>query len=83
VSDPFEDGCVWSYRERATIGRARGWYGAGPDEPPHLCWRAERPLYTVSGPFPKRDLLAIARSLAPSGAGSPRARARRSVARDA
>ena len=63
IADPFS-GCTWAYRERAVIGGARGWYGIGTDEPPHLYWRKGRLLYTVSGPFPKRDLLAIARSLA-------------------
>jgi anti-sigma factor RsiW len=40
-------------------------YGAGPGITPHLYWRAGGLLYTVSGPFPKGDLVAIAESLAP------------------
>ena len=63
-SDPFALECGREYAERARIRRARGWYGIGPEIPPHLYWRRGRVLYTVSGPFPKGDLLASARSLA-------------------
>ncbi len=63
--DPFAVECGSEYAERAMIRGVRGWYGIGPEIPPHLYWRRGRVLYTVSGPFPKRDLLAIARSLAP------------------
>ena len=61
--DPFGAECVFQYSERATIRGARGWYGIGPDTTPHLFWRQGRVLYTVSGPYAKRDLLAIANSL--------------------
>lgn len=44
-------------------GHAR--YGIGPEIAPHLFWRRGRLLFTVSGPFPKRDLIAIADSLRP------------------
>ncbi len=63
--DPFGAECVFQYSERATIRGARGWYGIGPDTTPHLFWRQGRVLYTVSGPYAKRDLLAIASSLTP------------------
>jgi len=62
--DPFAFECGSEYVERATIQGARGRYGIGPEIRPHLFWRRGRVLYTVSGPFPKRDLLAIASSLA-------------------
>lgn len=65
VADPFGGECLFEYVERATVHGARGRYGIGPEITPHLFWRRGRVLYTVSGPFPKRDLLAIARSLAP------------------
>jgi hypothetical protein len=65
LNDPFGAECVFEFRERVTIGAAKGWYGAGPRTTPHLYWQSGRVLFTISGPYPKNDLLAIARSLAP------------------
>jgi anti-sigma factor RsiW len=65
ANDPFGGECVRMFTERATIGGATAVYGAGPSTTPHLYWRSGRILYTVSGPFPKAELAAIARSLRP------------------
>ena len=63
--DPFGAECVRQFTERARIGSATAVYAAGLSTTPHLYWRSARLLYTVSGPFPKAQLLEIARSLAP------------------
>ena len=65
AADPFGAECVRPFTEAATIGSAHGVYAAGPYTTPHLYWRSGRLLYTLSGPFPKNQLLAIARSLTP------------------
>lgn len=65
AADPFGIECVRQFTEVATIGSARGVYAASPYTTPHLYWRSGRLLYTLSGPFPKNQLLAIARSLTP------------------
>jgi hypothetical protein len=62
-NDPFGGECLFQYTERVALGRVRATYGIGPETTPHLYWRQGRVLYTVSGPFPRRDLVAIARSL--------------------
>jgi hypothetical protein len=65
LGDPFGQECGFQVEDRATIRGATAVYGAGPGIVPHLYWRQGRLLLTVSGPFPKRELVAIARSLAP------------------
>ena len=65
VADPFGFECGVQYSERARVKGRPARFGIGPEIPPHLFWRRGRLLFTVSGPFPKRDLLAIANSLAP------------------
>lgn len=64
-ADPFGAECVRQSPEHATIGSARAVYAASPSTTPHLYWRSGRLLYTLSGPFPKAALVAIARSLRP------------------
>jgi len=64
-ADPFGGECTFQFEEAATVRGVSARYGAGPSTPPHLYWREGRVLYTVSGPFPKADLVAIANSLAP------------------
>lgn len=65
--DPFGAECVFVSRERTRVGTAVAWYGAGPETTPHLYWRSGRLLHTVSGPYPKATLVAIAESLRPLG----------------
>ncbi len=66
LADPFGGECVFQFEEAATVRGVSARYGAGPSTPPHIYWREGRVLYTVSGPFPKADLVAIANSLAPA-----------------
>ncbi|MDQ4019891.1 MAG: hypothetical protein M3188_08725 [Actinomycetota bacterium] len=63
LADPFGGECVFQFEERAQVDGVSARYGAGPQTVPHLYWREGRVLFTVSGPLPKADLLAIARSL--------------------
>ena len=67
LSDPFGAECQFQFEERARVGGVPARFGTGPETTPHLYWRRGRLLYTVSGPFPKADLVAIAESLAPGG----------------
>lgn len=64
-NDPFGAECGFQYEERARVGGLAARYATGPGIVPHLTWRAGRLLLTVSGPLPKRALVAIAESLAP------------------
>jgi hypothetical protein len=64
-ADPFGAECVRQFSERAAVGSARAVYATSPSTTPHLYWRSGRLLYTLSGPFPKAALVAIARSLRP------------------
>jgi hypothetical protein len=66
-SDPFGAECVFEHVEKATVGSATATYGLAPEIVPHLYWRRGRFLFTISGPFPKSDLVAIAASLRPLG----------------
>jgi hypothetical protein len=61
--DPFSRSCLTLQRGRTTVGTRPARYGIGPEIPSHLWWREGVFLYTVSGPYPKPDLQAIARSL--------------------
>jgi hypothetical protein len=65
LADPFGGECLFEYVEPARVRGAIGQYGIGAEIVPHLYWREGRVIYTVSGPFPKRDLLAVASSLTP------------------
>ncbi len=67
TSDPFGYECGFEHIEKAKVGPATATYGAAPEIVPHLYWRQGRLLFTVSGPFPKADLVAIASSLRPLG----------------
>ena len=64
--DPFGRACLQMRPGRALVGTRPGRYGIGPEVPSHLWWRQGSLLYAVSGPYPKRDLLAIAESLKPA-----------------
>jgi hypothetical protein len=61
--DPFGSECQPLRTENVTIGTVTATYGIGENTVPHLFWRDGPLLYTVSGPFPKDDLVAIAASL--------------------
>ncbi len=65
AADPFGAECVRQFSEIAAIGAARAVYASSPYTTPHLYWRSGRLLYTLSGPLPKAQLAAIARSLKP------------------
>jgi len=67
TSDPFGYECGFEHVEQAKVGPATATYGAAPEIVPHLYWRQGRFLFTVSGPFPKADLVTIASSLRPLG----------------
>jgi hypothetical protein len=61
--DPFSRTCLTLRRGRTTVGTRPARYGIGPEIPSHLWWREGSLLYTISGPYPKSDLQAIAKSL--------------------
>jgi hypothetical protein len=63
--DPFGAECVPLRNEPTTVGSFRATYGTSPTITPHLFWWDGAVRHTVSGPFPKADLVAIAESLAP------------------
>jgi hypothetical protein len=63
--DPFGVECVPVRLEDARVAGQPARYGTGPEIVPHLYWRRGRVLFTLAGPFPKADLVAIADSLAP------------------
>ena len=65
LSDPFGAECQFQLEERVVVHGVPARFATGPETVPHLYWRRGRLLLTVSGPFPKRDLVAIAESLAP------------------
>lgn len=67
LSDPFGAECVFEHVEQAKVGSATAVYALSPEIVPHLYWRRGRFLFTVSGPFPRADLVAIAASLTPLG----------------
>jgi len=64
-ADPFGGECLVQFEENATVDGQPAFYGIGPEIPPHLYWRDGTLLYTVSGPYTKATLVAIANSLAP------------------
>ena len=65
-SDPFGAECVFQYEQRTAVRGRPARYAYGPETTPHLYWREGRVLLTVSGPFPRRELVRIAASLAPA-----------------
>lgn len=61
--DPFSQLCLSLQGGTTLVGKVGARYGIGTEVPSHLWWR-EGPIYfTVSGPYPKRDLKVIAESL--------------------
>ena len=65
LSDPFGAECAFVRSERVSVNGAAATYGIGETIVPHLYWREGNLLLTVSGPFPKADLVQIAESLSP------------------
>jgi hypothetical protein len=65
TGDPFGGECLFEYTEQVTVRGAPATYGIGAEIVAHVFWREGNVLYTVSGPCPRRDLVAIANSLAP------------------
>jgi hypothetical protein len=65
-SDPFGIECGFQFEERAAVGGKPARYALGESITPHLYWRDGPLLHTVSGPFPKATLVAIAESLTPA-----------------
>lgn len=61
--DPFGGECQPLRTERVQIGSITGTFGTGQNTVPHVYWRDGRLLYTVSGPYPRDDLVTIAASL--------------------
>jgi hypothetical protein len=65
--DPFGGECQPLRTEAVQIGSLTGTFGIGQNTVPHVYWRDGSLLYTVSGPYPRDDLVAIAASLRPLG----------------
>lgn len=65
LRDPFSRACLAMRPGRILVGTRQGHYGIGPEIPSHLWWRDGPFLFTVAGPYSKRDLMAIAESLRP------------------
>lgn len=63
--DPFGAECVPLRTEPATVGTFKATYGVSSTITPHVFWWDGAVRHTVSGPYPKADLVAIAESLAP------------------
>jgi hypothetical protein len=61
--DPFSELCLGMHHGTTLVSNRGARYGIGTEIPSHLWWR-EGPIYfTVSGPYPKKDLKVIAESL--------------------
>ena len=65
--DPFGAECQPLQTEPVTVNGVPATFGVGQNTVPHLFWRDGPLRYTVSGPYPKDDLLAIAASLTKVG----------------
>lgn len=63
--DPFGAECVPLRTEPTTVGSVKATYGVSSTITPHLFWWDGAVRHTVSGPYPKTDLVAIAESLGP------------------
>ena len=61
--DPFGGECQPLQTEPVTINGVAATFGMGQNTVPHLFWRDGPLRYTVSGPYPKDDLITIAASL--------------------
>lgn len=61
--DPFGGECAPLKTEPVTINGITATYGVGQNTVAHLYWRDGSLLYTVSGPYPRDDLVTIAASL--------------------
>jgi hypothetical protein len=66
--DPFGIECATFATEQVTVNGVTATFATGEATVPHLYWRDGPLLYTVSGPYPKDDLVAIAASLTKVGA---------------
>ncbi len=65
-SSPFAGECGALTEEPVSINGVSGRFASGPQTVPHLYWRDGNVRHTISGPFPKEDLVAIAESLTES-----------------
>jgi hypothetical protein len=65
TTDPFAGECRPLSTVPVDVNGVEATFGIGPETAPHLFWRRGPVLYTLSGPFPKRTLSEIARSLQP------------------
>ena len=63
-SDPFGAECSFLFTSKTAVDGNDATYGTGPGFEPHLYWSDGELLHTLSGPYPKRDLIVIAESLA-------------------
>lgn len=61
--DPFSRTCLAMAPGRTTVGTRPAHYAIGTEITSHLWWREGGILHTVSGPYGKQDLQAIALSL--------------------
>ena len=61
--DPFSESCLRMQAGTTLVGNRGARYGIGTEIPSHLWWRDGPIYFTVSGPYPKRDLKVIAESL--------------------
>lgn len=65
-SDPFAGECSSVESTQTVVSGASATYARGVTIVPHLYWRRGGLLLTVSGPFPRADLVQVAESLAPA-----------------
>jgi hypothetical protein len=65
--DPFGVECGFVQTSAVRVNNKPATAATGPENVPHLYWRDGRLLLTISGSFPKSELVAIAESLAPVG----------------
>lgn len=63
--DPFSESCLAMQPGRTMVHSRGARYGIGTEIPSHLWWREGGVYFTVSGPYGKNDLKAIAESLTP------------------
>ncbi|MGI9659867.1 MAG: hypothetical protein ACR2OD_13230 [Gaiellaceae bacterium] len=68
-SDPFGAECGFLFTSKATVNGNDAVFGTGPGFVPHLYWSDGELLHTLSGPYPKAELIAIAESLTPVSTG--------------
>lgn len=63
--DPSGVECGFVQASEVRVNNLPATFATGPGNVPHLYWRDGQLLLTVSGPFPKRELVSIAESLSP------------------